>query len=252
MNRLQKLHATRIKVDLQKAGSWGDVGNWANETFIGGNPLDPNTRGAIADIALYSNPFSGVPTGINDISRHLYHGSYGKALGSLGMTALSFLPGLGSAGGKALAIGAGEAAAKAGTRAAVHAGEELGGKFITNAMRGTGSKTLERAAGHMDDFSRAGKNVIEPAQNKVFSGLQKVVPQKTTGLTWKSPVRSTVDAAIRNPIGTTSMGATMTGGVMEGMRAAPSAVAPAVTPAVEAPAPAVPAWAPPQNYYPKA
>lgn len=250
MNRFQKLQASSLQAELIKqAGFWSDAGQMASDAVIGGNPLDPSTRGMAADIALYSNPFTGVPTGINDTARHLSRGNYLSALGSLGMTGLSFLPGIGSVAGKSVA-GAGKGLITAGARAGAQVGERAAGKFVTDAMRRTGSKALERAAGHMDDFSAAGQKVIGGAQDKVYSGMQRVLPQQTPHMTWKAPIRSTVDAVVRNPLGTASTGAAITGGITGAAPAAsvtPAAVAPAV-PAVAPPSP--PPWAPPQNFYP--
>lgn len=159
-----------------KQASWGDVAQGASDMIIGGNPLDPTQRGLAADLALYSNPFTGVATAASDTAQHLWSGRLGSAAGSIGMGALSFLPGVGAGLGKGIAT-----AARGGAKA-------------------LGSAGAARAAAAARQFVTTGSKGFTQAQNAVSSTIQKAIPQQTAALTWKAPIRSTVDAAVRNPL----------------------------------------------------
>lgn len=55
--------------------------------------VDPDRRGMLTDMALYSNPFSGTVAGVADMGRNLYEGDWwGVGRGALN-TASSFIPG---------------------------------------------------------------------------------------------------------------------------------------------------------------
>lgn len=185
---------------LQRQVSARELYKIANEgrtwgQFLFGNGVssigDPNNRGFVADAALYSNPFSGTVTAVNDTARHLYNGHYGSALGSLGMGALSFIPGASSAVG---AVGKG--ALKATTGAAARAT----GRGITNAVasvgRRTGSGLIDDAARGMNNFARQGATAVNKGQQAITSVGQKIVPQKYTQ--WEHGFRSPVQ--MQNPL----------------------------------------------------
>lgn len=165
---------------LEKTAGIGDMARGTAGAIIGGNPLDPTQRGIAADMALYSNPISGTITGVNDMARHLYNGRFGSALGTAGMTALSFLPGVGGVLGKGIARG---------TRAL--------GKTL-------GSPAVQRAGANMYKYVGAGGRAVQQGQQAITRGAQRIVPQEYAKMTMKAPIRSTLDAAIRNPA-TTAM-----------------------------------------------
>lgn len=128
------------------------VGNYAARTLDPRNIVDPTKRTLAADVGLYSNPFSGVPTGIVDTGQHLYNGRYLSALGSLGMTAASFLPVFGSAAAKGLtsagAAGAGKAMAAAAGNKAMHKGLFWGGlgTAVAGGIKGASANVLLASA----------------------------------------------------------------------------------------------------------
>jgi hypothetical protein len=179
----------------KKQASWGEAAQGAAGAVIGGNPLDPTQRGIALDIAAYSNPISGVPTAALDTAQHLWNGRFGSALGSIGMGALSFLPGVGGAIGKGIAKG------------------------VRGVGKVVGSPALARGGAAARQFVVAGGKNVNQAQGAITNTLQKVIPQKTTAMTWRAPVRSTVDAAIRNP----AMTATIGGSMLDPTPAAPMA-----------------------------
>jgi hypothetical protein len=181
-----------------KHASWGDVGQAAGDILIGGNPLDPTQRGLAADVALYSNPFTGVATGVNDMGRHLYNGRFGSALGAAGMTALSFLPGVGGAVGKSI------------------------GKGVSAVGKAMGSQAVRQGGVAAQKFVQAGGRMATQGQNAITGGLQKRIPQQYSAMTRSAPVRSTLDAAIRNPATTATIVGPM---VMNGSGAGQSVAA---------------------------
>jgi hypothetical protein len=203
-----------------KRASWGDVGQVAGEIALGSGPalglnqLDPTQRGLAQDIALYSNPFTGVATGVNDMARHLYNGRFGSALGAAGMTALSFLPGVGGAVGKTI------------------------GKGLSATGKAVGNQALRQGGVAAQKFVQAGGRAATQGQQAVTKGLQKIVPQQYGAITKAAPVRSTIDAAIRNPATTATIAGPM---VLNGSGGAPHNAAAATAEALPAtPAPQVP------------
>lgn len=69
--------------------------SWFGSMFGGSaaDNVDPDRRGAVTDMALYSNPISGTAAGIYDIGRNAYEGDWwGVGRGALN-TASSFIPG---------------------------------------------------------------------------------------------------------------------------------------------------------------
>ena len=184
---------------------------------------DPNNRGLVTDMALYSNPVTGTMTGLYDTGNHLMNGEYLSALGSLGMGALSWIPGGGSiargvvGAGKGLMRGLGGAALRAGEKV-------IGAEGIAAAK---GAVTGAREA--VKPILAAGEGAVNNAQGAITNNLQKVVTPKYTswehglqnplsngagGVGLRSPLaqnfslktnlRSGVDAMIRNPVATTS------------------------------------------------
>jgi hypothetical protein len=133
-------------------------GGFARDVALGQGGLtgqvDPMQRGMAAHVLAYSNPFTGVPTALNDTGRHLYNGRYLSALGSVGEGALSFLPGFGFLGGtaaKGLAAG-GKALAGAGMR-------QAGGAMINTA------RTANR-----------GRLAVQGAEAAAAKGIQRAIP----------------------------------------------------------------------------
>lgn len=165
----------RLGTQLAKQASWGDAAGVAKDVIVGGNPLDPTTRGVAADLALYSNPFTGVATGANDMARHLYNGRFGSALGAVGMGALSFIPGVGGMIGKGVAKG------------------------VRGAGKLMGNPGLQRGGAAMHKFVTGGTKAVQQGQQAITNNIQKVIPQRYDALTRAAPIRSTIDAAVRNP-----------------------------------------------------
>jgi hypothetical protein len=178
--------------------TWGQFGK---QLVFGKGPshaLDPMNRGLAADALMYSNAFTGVPTAINDTARHLRNGRWGQAAGSVGMGALSFIPGAASAVGT-LGRGALKATgmAAAGT-AAKQFGQQAArttGRAITNTMaragRQTGNATLDTAARGMNNFARSGRQAVEAGQNAITNTAQKLMPNQQFKYTnWQHGVQN--------------------------------------------------------------
>lgn len=162
-------------------------------------------RGMVADALLYSNPYTGVPTGVYDTAKNLYHGKYLNALGSLASTGLSFVggnylsgaaknvggtlaKGLTGAGGRLAASGA-QAAGQAGLkgvagRAAVQAGKAMA------AAPGVAARAIAPVAGAVNTVS-----------NATAKGVQRVIPVKPTTFT-QNPLRWYVNQQVANPMQT--------------------------------------------------
>lgn len=220
----------------QWAGDWGQTGK--DLAFGKGlsHSLDPQSRGMLADAAMYSNPVTGVPTMVNDVSRHLYNGRFGSALGSVGMGALSFLPGAASAlgvAGKGV-LGAGKAVAGAAARgAARRVATNQGTRAITNALASAGRRTgvgaLDNAAMGVQNFALKGQQAVNRGQQAITNAGQRIFTPKykqiegfqnpffrqggTGGWAMRSPVtdtgkvmRSTIDTAIANPASAATFG----------------------------------------------
>jgi hypothetical protein len=149
-------------------------------------------RGMLTDIALYSNPLTGVPTAAYDTVSNLYNGNYMGALGSAASGALSFLPGWGGTGGRMLARGLGGA-----------------GKALANAgMRQTG-KTLVQGANMANKAVNAGAAAATGLNNTMAQGIQKVVPN----LPGATGLRAGVNTMVKNPLATTAIGGSVIGGM---------------------------------------
>lgn len=140
------------------------------------NPLgDPTQRGVIANTALYSNPFTGVPTAINDVGRHLYNGRLMDA-GMAGLNgALSFIPGWGFA-------------AKGVGRAIAGGGKQLARAGFTNT-----GKALTRGS---QQFLNTGATMAQQANRGAGAAVQKVLPTiKNPGMIGKA-----YNAGVKNPL----------------------------------------------------
>ena len=166
--------------------------------------LDPMQRGMVQEMALYSNPFTGVPTAINDVSRHLYNGRFMDA-GIAGLSgALSFLPGAGMLGIGGLARGA--------TKGLVQ-----GGRTLARAGAPQLGKTLARGA---STFGSEGAKLMAGANKALSSGIQRVAPLAqnpgTMGKYWNAAVKNPMQAAQYAPLaqlgGTLGMAAVGAGG----------------------------------------
>jgi hypothetical protein len=132
----------RANPSLPEAQTFGQ--NFYQGAFGSGNNmasnLDPTQRGMVQDLALYSNPITGVPTAINDTARHLYNGRFLSAGGSALSGALSFLPGFGfmaKSVGRGLASG-GKALANAGFQQAGRGLAQNSTRFINQGARAVG------------------------------------------------------------------------------------------------------------------
>jgi hypothetical protein len=185
-------------------------------------------RGLLTDVALYSNPFTGVPTAAYDTATNLYNGNYMGALGSAASGALSFLPGWGGTGGRMLARGLGGAG-----KALANAGMKQTGRALVS-----GARTANKAV-------TAGAEVAKNLNTGMAQGIQKVVPNMpgATGL------RAGVNTMVKNPLATTAIGGSVIGGMTAPDQAQgplPAAPMPSGMPA-GAPAPVgAPPMAPPR------
>ena len=112
--------------------------------------IDPNQRGLVTDLALYSNPFTGVPTAISDFAQQAWQGNWGGAAMAAGSGALSFIPAAGGMIGKGLArvgttaLRSGNAAMRAGGTALKAV--DRGAKFMRHAP-GASSGAMGLAVG---------------------------------------------------------------------------------------------------------
>lgn len=205
--RLEK----RADVPMQMGGmaperTWGQAigeGVFGTAPTLGLGQLDPTQRGLAQDIALYSNPFTGVATGANDMARHLYNGRYGSALGAAGMTALSFLPGFGAAAGKAIGRGLVNTGARI-------AGQGAGNIAAQATARGAIGNALVRGGNAANRFVTQGANIAQDLNNAASRGIQRVLPAAQTGAqkTWSNlPGRAYNAGLVKNP----AMGATIVG-----------------------------------------
>lgn len=175
---------------------------------VGAGALEKQARGILSDVALYSNPLTGVPTGIYDTYNSLRNGNYLGALGNVASTGLSFLGGgLLSGGVKAVGKGlmrggmqlAGRGAAQTGARAVAGNAVKQLGRGVTGAgqMMGNAAKAVT-----------GGEKVIS-------QGIQKVVPLRpnTTSMVGKAR-----NLAVQNPL---TMGAFLHNGGNAAPAAAP-------------------------------
>jgi hypothetical protein len=166
----------RVGYAMEKRALLGEIGDQI--AFGSGGvagQFDPTQRGLVQDLALYSNPITGVPTAVNDVGRHLYNGRWTDAGMSALSGALSFLPGFGFAarGAGRAAVGAGKAIARAGA------------PQVGNAIARGSAK-----------FVNQGRNFVAGANQAMSTGVQKALPlAKNPGMAGK-----VYNAAIRNPM----------------------------------------------------
>lgn len=194
-------HVSTPKVDLDSLmqGGVDGVKTAGVGSFLFGDGLssvaNPQARGLATDMALYSNPFTGVATGLYDTGSHLMNGRFLSALGSAGMGALSFVPGAGSIARGAMRVGG------AGLKALGSAGAREGAKLLTRtagkqearalgtaldgAVKGVG-KNINEVAGPgiarvqqgANNFAQAGKNLVNQANENISGRLQQMLPPK--------------------------------------------------------------------------
>jgi len=196
---------------------------------------DPNARGMATDMALYSNPVTGVATGLWDTGSHLMKGNWGQALGSLGMGALSFVPGAGSvargvmgagkavlgAGGRAAAKAVGPQAMQLGTQAARSAGANVVANIdkaapALNQMRPALQSGFQKAQGGVQKFQQSGQQLVQNADTAMRQKIQGVIPQKYNKIEgFQNPlVNRNGGLGVRSPITPDfSMGKTLRSGV---------------------------------------
>ena len=228
---------TTPKVDLDSLMQGGMAGAktaGAGEFLFGrglSSVADPNARGLATDMALYSNPFTGVATGLWDTGKHLVNGRFLSALGSAGMGALSFVPGAGSIARGALRLGGKGVGALAGAAGKGLAGTGRVGKAVSGAAETLTNKATQLAQSPVAQNLQAGANRfvdggrknINTATTGITNKMQQVIPQKYNQ--WehgfqnpfakggmRSPLssdfnlgknlRSGVDMAVKNPLET--------------------------------------------------
>jgi hypothetical protein len=245
--------APKVDLDSLMQGGIDGVKTAGVGEFLFGKGLksvaDPTARGLATDMALYSNPFTGVATGLYDTGSHLMNGRVFSALGSLGMGALSFVPGAGSVARGALRLGGKgiSALANAGSKGLARLG--TGGKALANTLESgaqqAGGKLNSAIQSPMaqnigqkaQNFAESGKVQVDNAVNKLVQKGQQIVPQKydrwehglqnpfknmgeggglrspfAQNFNLKTNLRSGVDMAIKNPLGTSQFFHTYGGG----------------------------------------
>lgn len=182
---------------MKQAGVLGDIGsgisNAASEMW---NPT--TSLGTAANIAGYMTPGVGSVLAARDLYNNVSQGNVLGSLGSAGMMALGLIPGAGLPGGAAKGLARGGRALMGGGRVA-----QTVGKGLNAAAEGTMAASRGMVAANR---SATGIN------SALSQGIQKHVPLAQTS--WKSvgpmsvplnPLKSTMNAAIRNPINTLAM-----------------------------------------------
>jgi len=157
---------------------------------------DPTRRGLATDMALYSNPVTGVATSLWDTGSHLMKGNWGQAAGALGMGALSFLPGAGSAVRGVLGAGKslGGAALRTGSKVVGQEAAQLGGQAVGAAgksIASLGEQAVAKSPGLANgvqvaknigegtrNFARGGREAVTGMNNAASKKIQSVIPQK--------------------------------------------------------------------------
>ncbi len=230
-------HVSTPKVNLEALmqGGTDQVKTAGVGEFLFGKGLssvaDPAARGLATDMALYSNPFTGVATGLHDTGKHLMNGRFLSALGSAGMGALSFIPGAGSVARGALSLGGKGLGAltRLGTKGVSRMGQT--GKTISNLAETAGNRVGQIAQSptalniqdKANNFALGGRDKVNAAAQGITSKMQQVIPQKYNQWEhgFQSPIaagglrsplsrdfnlgrnlRSGADMAIKNPLGT--------------------------------------------------
>lgn len=179
--------------------TWGQFGKQLAFGKGLSHVLDGENRGMVADAALYSNPFTGVPTAALDTGRHLLNGRFGNALGSAAMGAASFIPGAGSALGLAgrgamgaakglvgaTAKGVASQAARSAARQTTSSGARAVSNTLASAGRRMGSGTLDNAAMATNNYARSGAKAVTGAQNSFVQGAEKILPGGFKHKSWQ-------------------------------------------------------------------
>ena len=177
----------RVDVDSLMRGGLAGLKTAGVGNFLFGGGLktvgDPTRRGLVTDMALYSNPVTGAATGLWDAGSHAMKGNWGQAAGALGMGALSFLPGAGSAARGVLGAGKalGGAALRAGTKVVGREAAQLGGQALGAAGKSVasfGEQALAKSPG-LANGVQAAKNVGEGARNFATAGREAVTGMNT-------------------------------------------------------------------------
>lgn len=173
----QGVSSPKVDVEAMLQGGIDQMKTAGVQSFLIGDGassvLDPTRRGLAVDVGLYSNPFSGVPTALYDTGSHLRNGRYLNALGSLGMGALSFVPGVGGLVGKGIKAGLG-AGAKLLSR-----GGRVGQAVANAATHAATSPAAQKAVAESEKLVQGGKDMLNRGQqafsNKVHNvtGLQQ-------------------------------------------------------------------------------
>lgn len=156
---------------------------------LGQDMAEKQARGLVADLALYSNPFTGVPTAAYDTYNHLRNGRYLNAVGSVASGALSL------AGGGLLGSGlksVGNTALRAGTRLGTQTAMGGGLAAAGTALR-TGGRVMGAAAAPL---TRA----FQGANSAVGSAVQKVLPVRAGATFSRAPVQSAMNFVGTKPI----------------------------------------------------
>ena len=182
---------------MKQAGVLGDIGsgisNAASEMW---NPT--TSLGTAANIAGYMTPGVGSVLAARDLYTNVSQGNVLGSLGSAGMMALGLIPGAGLLGGAAKGLARGGRALMGGGRVA-----QTVGKGLNAAAEGTMAASRGMVAAN-----RGAKSL----NTSMSQGIQKHIPLAETS--WKSvgpmslpmnPVKSTMNAAIRNPINTLAL-----------------------------------------------
>lgn len=169
------------------------VGDAVSEMW---NPT--TTAGQVANVAGYMVPGVGTVLSARDLYNNVRAGNVLGSLGSAGMMALGLIPGAGLLGGAAKGLVRGGKALMGGGRVAQTVGKGLQAAGAAGTQAARGMLSANRGA---------------TAMNTAMSqGIQKHIPLAQTS--WKSvgplsvpmnPVKSTMNAMIRNPINTVGM-----------------------------------------------
>jgi hypothetical protein len=178
----------RVGVQLEKRALFGETGDEiAFGTGGAMGQFDPTQRGLVQDVALYSNPITGVPTAINDTTRHLYNGRFGQAGLSVLNGALSFLPGFGFAAGAA-------------GRAGVSAGRALARAGMKQTGRALSSGSVQ--------FVDRGRKMMTGVNQAMSKGVQKVAPLAQNpgvgGKVWNAAIKNPMQTMQMAPLATTA------------------------------------------------
>lgn len=150
---------------------------------------EKHARNFITDLALYSNPFTGVPTSAYDTYNHVRNGRYLNALGSAAMGGLS-LTGAGFVGNGVKSVG--NVAMRAGLN--LGRGTAIGGGLV-NAGRAVryGGKAIGAAAAPLT-------GAVQGVNNTVAQGVQKVLPVRAGATFSRAPVQAATNWVAKNPI----------------------------------------------------